>query len=79
MGSLVYLAVSTCSDIVFAVSTVAQFCQDPGLEHWEAVKHIYRYLLGTKKLALTFGEGKQGLEVSKASLMQMERVRNIDM
>ena len=26
------------------------------------VKHIYRYLLGMKKLALIFGEGKQGLE-----------------
>ena len=62
VGSLMYLAVGTRPDIVFAVSTVAQFCQDPGPEHWEAVKHIYRYLLGTKKLALTFGEGKQGLE-----------------
>ena len=62
VGSLMYLAVGTRPDIAFAVSTVAQFCQDPGPEHWEAVKHIYRYLLGTKKLALTFGEGKQGLE-----------------
>ena len=57
-----YLTVGTHPDIVFAVSTVIQFCQDPGLEHWEAVKQIYRYLLGTKKLALTFGEGKQGLK-----------------
>ena len=62
VGSLMYLAVGTHPDIAFAVSTVAQFCQDPGPEHWEAVKRIYRYLLGTKKLALTFGEGKQGLE-----------------
>ena len=62
VGSLMYLAVGTRPDIAFAVSTVAQFCQDPGPEHWEAVKRIYRYLLGTKKLALTFGEGKQGLE-----------------
>ena len=62
VGSLMYLTVGTCPDIVFAVSTVAQFCQDPRPEHWEAVKCIYRYLLGTKKLALTFGEGKQGLE-----------------
>ena len=57
-----YLTVGTCPDITFAVSTVTQFCQDPGPEHWEAVKCIYRYLLGMKKLALTFGEGKQGLE-----------------
>ena len=62
VGLLMYLAVSTPPDIVFTMSTVTQFCQDPGPEHWEAVKHIYRYLLGTKKLALTFGEDKQGLE-----------------
>jgi len=62
VGSLMYLAVATHPDIAFAVSTVAQFSQDPGPEHWEAVKRIYRYLLGTKRLALTFGAGKQGLE-----------------
>ena len=62
VGLLMYLAVATCPDIVFAVSTIAQFSQDPAPEHWEAVTRIYRYLLGTRKLTLTFGAGKQGLE-----------------
>jgi len=62
VGSLMYLAVATHPDIAFAISAVAQFSQDPTPEHWEAVKCIYRYLLGTRKLALTFGAGKQGLE-----------------
>jgi len=62
VGSLMYLAIATRPNIVFAISTVAQFSQDPTPEHWEAVKRIYRYLLGTRKLALTFGAGKQGLE-----------------
>ena len=57
-----HLAVGTRPDIAFAVSTVAQFSTYPGLIHWEAVKRIYRYLIGTKKLALTFGMGKRGLE-----------------
>ena len=57
-----YLAIATRPNIVFAISTVAQFSQDPTPEHWEAVKRIYRYLLGTRKLALTFGAGKQDLE-----------------
>ena len=55
IGSLMHLAVGTWPDIVFAVSTVAQFSMDPGLLHWEAMKRIYRYLIGMKKLALTFG------------------------
>jgi hypothetical protein len=62
VGSLMHLAVGTRPDIAFAVSTVAQYGANPGMAHWEAVKRIYRYLVGTKKLALTFGTCKQGLE-----------------
>ena len=29
---------------------VAQFSNEPGMVHWEAVKHIYRYLAGKKGL-----------------------------
>ena len=38
------------------------FRSEPGPAHWEAVKRVFKYLLGTKKLALTFGAGKQALE-----------------
>jgi hypothetical protein len=62
VGSLMHLAVGTRPDIAFAVSTVAQFGANPGMAHWDAVKRIYRYLVGTKKLVLTFGSRKQGLE-----------------
>jgi len=51
VGSLMHLAVGTRPDIAFAVSTVAQFANEPGMVHWEAVKCIYRYLAGTKGLA----------------------------
>ena len=54
--------VGTRPDIAFAVSTVAQFNENPGNAHWEAVKKIFRYLAGTKDLTLTFGGGKKGLE-----------------
>ena len=51
LGSLVYLAIRTRPDIAFAMSTLAQFADNPasGWAHWEGVKKIYRYLLGTKK------------------------------
>jgi len=62
VGSLMHLAIGTRPDIVFAVSTVAQYGANPGMTYWEAVKKIYRYLIGTKKLTLTFGDGKRGLE-----------------
>ena len=62
VGLLMYLAIATRPNIAFTISTITQFSQDPRPKHWEAVKHIYRYLLGMKKLALTFRVGKQGLE-----------------
>ena len=61
VGSLMYATMGTRPDIAFAVSTVAQFCNNPGWAHWEAVKRIYRYLKGTKELVLTYGGDKRGL------------------
>jgi len=50
IGSLMYAAVSTRPDIAFAVSTLSQFLENPGEAHWEGVKRIFCYLLGTKDL-----------------------------
>ena len=61
VGLLMYAAMGTRPDIVFATSTVAQFADNPGWPHWEAVKRIFHYLLGTKKLELTYGGEQRGL------------------
>ena len=57
-----HLAVGTCPDIAFAVSTVTQFNNVPGEPHWEAIKQIYRYLSGTKSFTLTFRGVEKGLK-----------------
>ena len=41
--------------IAHAVGVVSQFLTNPGKEHWEAVKWILRYLRGTSKVCLCFG------------------------
>ena len=56
-----YAAMGMRPDIAFATSTIAQFSENPGWVHWEAVKRIYKYLLGIKKLELTYGGDKRGL------------------
>jgi hypothetical protein len=61
VGSLVYAAMGTRPNIAFAVSTVAQFSDNPGWAHWEAVKHIFRYLRGTQNLELMYGGERRGL------------------
>lgn len=62
IGALMYAALGTRPDIAFAVSTLAQFAQNPGQPHWDAVKRIFRYLLGTRSLSLVYGGEKRELE-----------------
>jgi hypothetical protein len=55
VGALMYLATATRPDIAYAVGVLARFNKDPGLLHWKAVKHLFRYLKGTLDYKLTYG------------------------
>jgi hypothetical protein len=52
---LMYASLSTRPDITYAVSILSKFTDNPGLVHWNTVKHILAYLAGTKDLWLTNG------------------------
>ena len=41
------LATSTRPDISYAVGVLACFNKNPGIDHWKAVKHLFRYLKGS--------------------------------
>lgn len=55
VGALMYLATTTRPDIAFAVGVLARFNADPGIQHWTAVKHLFRYVKGTMDLKLVYG------------------------
>jgi len=61
VGSLMYASLATHPDISYAVTTVSRFSNNPGMPHWEAVRRIYRYLLGMKDLRLTYGGAPSAL------------------
>ena len=61
VGLLMYTTMGTRPDIAFATSTVAQYSENLGWKHWEAVKRIFCYLLGMKKLELTYRGEERGL------------------
>ena len=50
VGSLMYAALGTRPNISYAVMNVSRFSSNPGMPHWDTVRRIYRYLLGTKDL-----------------------------
>ena len=52
--SLIYAAIATRPDISFAVGLLSQFMSNPGLEHFQGVKRILRYLKGTLDYGLKF-------------------------
>ena len=54
VGSLLYLARGTRPDIAYSVAFLSRFVANPGRAHWQAVKHLFRYLQGTKDLRLVY-------------------------
>ena len=53
LGKLNYLEKSTRPDIAYAVHQCARYSSDPRKEHGEALKHIGRYLKGTRGKGIT--------------------------
>jgi len=54
VGSIMYLSVATHPDIAYAVGVQCHFNQNPGMAHWKAVTHLFRYLKGTMDHQLVF-------------------------
>ena len=54
VGSLLYLATATRPDISYTVGVLAHISKNPGLQHWKAVEHLFRYLKGTLDYKLTY-------------------------
>jgi hypothetical protein len=56
VGSLHYL-VHTRPDIAFAIGYVSRFMEAPTTEHMATMKHLLRYISGTRNLGCFFGRG----------------------
>ena len=52
-----YDMLCTRPDISFGISVTSRYQSDPGNEHQIAVKHILKYLKGSKDKFLIYGEG----------------------
>ena len=54
MGSLMYAMLCTRLDIYYSVGMVSQYQSNPIPKHWQAVKHILKYLKRTRNYILVY-------------------------
>ena len=54
VGCLMYVMVCTRPYLAQGVSVVSKFLANPGKQHWDAVKWIFRYLRGTTNYGVMF-------------------------
>lgn len=54
VGGLMFAATVSRPDIMFSISQVSRFLNNPGPEHWTAVKRILRYLQGSKDKGIKY-------------------------
>ena len=54
LGSISYATCTVRPDLAFIVNQLAQFCQNPGPEHWNAGIRVLKYFAGTRSHGLCF-------------------------
>jgi hypothetical protein len=62
IGHVLWPIMVTRPDALCAVGILAQFVQNPGMVHWNALMRVIAYLNTTKDYWLTFGKGANQLE-----------------
>jgi hypothetical protein len=56
VGKCMYLSTCTRPDISYAVRELARFMSNYGQQHFDAAKHLLRYLQGTRSRGLIYGQ-----------------------
>ena len=54
IGWLVYLTMATRYDIIYAVTKLEKFVNDPGVKHFSALVCLLQYLKGNNNIALIY-------------------------
>lgn len=62
IGYLMYLAVTTRPDIAYVISSLSQFNNKYGPEHWTAAKRVLRYLKGSIDRSLVYKSSQENLK-----------------
>ena len=64
IGTLMFAMVATRPDIAHIIGVISRFMHNLGQSHWNAVKHVFRYLMGTKDYGILSGPNDTSSVVS---------------
>ncbi|XP_051148701.1 secreted RxLR effector protein 161-like [Andrographis paniculata] len=56
IGSIMYLMVCTRPDLAYSISCLSRYMANPVVEHWNALKCVFKYLVDTIDVGLVFGK-----------------------
>ncbi len=56
IGELQFIANATRPDITYVISRLSSYTANPIMQHVPALKHVLRYLSGTKSYGITYGD-----------------------
>jgi hypothetical protein len=54
IGSIMYLAINTQPDLSYTIHILSRFMSDPGIDHWQALKHLLQYIKGTVHYSIIY-------------------------
>ena len=66
VGKCMYLSTCTRPDISYAVWELARFMSNYGQPHFDAAKHLLRYLQGTRSCGIIYGDATQQTPLFRA-------------
>jgi hypothetical protein len=66
LGCIMYGMLGTRPDLAFAVGVGSRYSSNPGIEHWNALIHLLRYIKGTLDLGITYrGPGRLSTPIAE--------------
>jgi hypothetical protein len=76
IGALMYQANNTRPDIAFAVNCLARHITAPTMHHWNDIKNILRYLVGTTNFGLFFKRIQESSLIGYADVGYLPDLQN---
>ena len=78
VGEIIYSMITCRPDISFAIIKLSQYSTRPAKIHYDALKHLYRYLFATKHEGIHYWRKQPRLDLPKGNIPVLKMDANYD-